>query len=286
MKKLFFFILAAAILVASCQKAETPLDPNLIAFKANGLEFKASTRATVVNDSNLGTIKVNCTTGSAGSESAVWSNVSFTKASSTYTGGQYWPSSDASYHFYATNAATLTHAAAGPTISASDSTDIVCAYMPSPTFRTTNTLNFKHIFARIGDVTFSAASGYTITGVTVSITPKTGGTYNLRTGNGQTDGTGWSSTSNGSATIIANSTGTNSNDLYLVPGQYTLTAGWTAARGSFSKSYSGKTQTINVVGGKVNAITATLSGEASEIDFSVSVEEWGENTIAIGTYPI
>lgn len=292
MKKSFLLsFLALTGLVVSCNKADVESIPDgLIAFRQTGLEsaFSATvqTKATAVTD--LSSFNVTCTTGSAGSESQVWNNVAFTKDGSYFKagdGGKWWPSADPGYHFYAANAA-LTFNADGPTVAATNGTDVVCAYMPSPAYKTPNTLEFKHIFARITDVTFSSIDGYTISGISVTITPKTGGTYNLRTGNGRTDGTGWSSFTTGSATGIANATpGTKSNDLYLVPGNYTLTASWTATKGNYTKTFSNKTVDIVVVGGKRNSITASLTGDASEVLFSVSVAAWGSNTIAIGTFP-
>ena len=290
-RTLLLSFLALTGLVVSCNKADVESIPEgLIAFRQTGLEsaFSATvqTKATAVTD--LSSFNVTCTTGSAGSETSVWNNVAFTKDGSVFKagdGGKWWPSTDPGYHFYAANAA-LTFNADGPTVAATNGTDVVCAYMPSPAYKTPNTLEFKHIFARITDVTFSSIDGYTISGISVTITPKTGGTYNLRTGNGKTDGTGWSSLTTGSATGIANATpGTKTNDLYLVPGNYTLTASWTATKGNYTKTFSNKTVDIAVVGGKRNSITASLTGDASEVLFSVSVAAWGSNTIAIGTFP-
>lgn len=294
MKKSFLLsFLALTGLVVSCNKADVEVIPEgLIVFRQQGMTFSATvdTKATEVTDASLGAsgIRVSATTGSAGSETSVWNNVVFTKSGSVFKagdGGKWWPSTDPGYHFSASNAA-LTFSAAGTTVAATNATDVVCAYMPNPTYKGTNTLEFKHIFARITDVTFSSIDGYTISGISVTITPKTGGTYNLRTGNGHTDGTGWSSLTTGSATGIANATpGTKSNDLYLVPGTYTLTASWTATKGNYTKTFSNKTVDIAVVGGCRNSITASLTGDASEVLFSVSVAAWGSNTIAVGTFP-
>ena len=283
MKKNVLFISLVLLMLPSCSKGglEEGISDGLIAFRQSGLLFSASaeTKATEATESTLNSsgFYVSCTIGSAGSETNVWNNVAFSKSGSYFVAGgsgKWWPDANPSYHFFASNAA-LTFNAGGCTVAATNATDVVCAYMPSPTYKSRNTLQFKHIFARITDVTFSAADGYTISGISVYVTPKTGGTYNLRTGSGQTDGTGWSSLTTGSATAIANSTpGTKSNNLYLVPGRYVLTASWTATKGDYTKTFSNKTYEVNIVGGKCNVITASLVGDASAIEFAVSITPW------------
>ena len=275
----------ASVLFVSCNKVSLPVVESLVEFSVQGSGFDTdvTTKASVVNTESLASsgFKATATTGSAGSESQVWNNVSFSKSGGVYVGNKYWPVSDPSYHFYASNAA-ITFNASGCTVAASNSTDVVCAYMPSPAYKATNTLTFEHIFARIGNVTFSAIDGYTITGISVTITPKTGGTYNMRTGAGQTDGTGWSSLTTGSATSITNSTpGTKSNDLYLVPGTYTLTASWTATKGDYSETFSNKPCDIEIMGGKINRITCSLTGDAKDVSFGVTVTPWDvQNKVA------
>ena len=226
---------------------------------------------------------VSATTGSAGSESSVWNSVTFTKdgATTDYKGDKWWPNSNPNYHFFASNA-PITFAAAGSTVAATNATDVICAYMASPTYKSKNTLTFEHVFARLGDVEVSAADGYTISGVNITVTPKTGGTFNMRTGAGKTDGTGWSSLTTGTATAIANATpGTKSNDIYLVPGTYTLTASWTAERGGYTEDIAGMTADVVLTGGRVNKITTTLGGNAQEVVFGVTVQPWGNTSVDV-----
>ena len=297
MKRFILISLAVLPVLLSCQKGvqdypDVPVNGEglrAIVFDAGGpaIVSEVTTKASVVNATTLNSsgFKVTATKGSAGSETLVstFSNVAFTKGTTYFEGGKWWPSSNPSYHFYAANS-DITFAAAGSTVAATNATDVVCAYMPSPTYLSPNTLSFEHIFARLGNVTVTAVDGYTITGVTVSITPKTGGTYNMRTGNGQVDGTGWSSTTNGSATGIANATpGTKSNDIYLVPGSYNLTIGWTATKDDYTYTFSGRTVSVALQAGKVNSISLGLTGDATKIQFSVSVSAWGSNAIDAGT---
>lgn len=226
-------------------------------------------------------------TGAAGSDSAVWSNIAFSKNGTYWKGGKYWPTSNPSYRFYAVypKTYTMTAAAGGATIAATNENDIVCAYASSSTYKTANTLTFNHIFARLGSVTVNQGSPYSISSITISITPKTGGTYNLYTGAGNTDGTGWSSLTDGSATTIASKTGSNSNDIYLVPGTYTLTASWKATNSPYTKTFTGKTVDVALVAGKTNNITCTLTGDGTELQLGVSLTAWSANAVAAGTFP-
>jgi len=212
----------------------------------------AATRASVV--SSLSSFRVSAVTGSSGSESAVFTNQTFTGSAGTYTGGRYWPVSDPGYKFFASNVA-LTYTSSGATVSASNSTDVICAYMPNPTFGEKNTLVFNHIFSRIGNVTVAAESGFTVSGVSVTITPYVSGTYNLETG-------AWSGKSAGSATSLANSSpGTKSNDLWLVPGSYTVTCSWSAAPsgGGSAMAYTNEvSESFTLIAGKTSAMTITM----------------------------
>jgi len=280
-----FILLLASLLVGCSKDDRTPAATDVrILFSADILDLDVSTRASVVSSSTLDAsgIYVSATSGSAGSETSLWASTSFTKVGSYFDGGRYWDESNPGYHFYSANA-PLTFSAAGTTVSASNTTDVVCEYLASPTFKGVNTLDFDHIFARIGNVTVSAADGYTITNVHMSITPYTGGTYNLRTGSGQSDGTGWSALTSGSATELANTTpSTKSNDLYLVPGTYDISVTWTATKGAYTidaeKTFSG----VAVEGGKVNAITVSLKGDASSVELGVTVTPWTGNAVAMG----
>lgn len=295
--KRFYLYISFVILgcfFCSCNREaleyEEPYDHDEVVFRASGIDAEVQTKATAVTESDLSTngFMASCVSGSVGSDSAVWNNIAFSKSGSYWKGGKYWPASNVSYRFYAVypKSYTMTAAAAGATIAASNAHDIVCAYASSATYKSANTLTFNHIFARLGSVTVNQGSGYTISSITISITPNTGGTYNLRTGAGKTDGTGWSNLIAGSATTIANKTGSNSNDIYLVPGSYTLTASWTAANSPYSKSFSGKTVIVNLVAGKTNNIICTLTGDGTEIELGVSLTAWGTNAVAAGTFPV
>lgn len=297
MKKFLFSFFFLAGLVACNEKSLTPgggEQSGKIRFLAGGpaLTANVSTKATVVTGADLDTygFLANAVKGTVGTDTEVWTNQEFAKVGDTWEQDKWWPNSNSEpYRFYAVypKTYTTTFAAGGPTISASNEHDIICAYAANPTYKSVNTLSFDHIFARLTDVTVSAVSPYTISDVSISITPLVSGTYNLYTGAGQTDGTGWSNTSAAaSASVIASATGVNSNDIYLVPGSYTLTASWTATKDNYTQTFTGKTVDVDLVAGKTNKITASLTGDGTEIKFSVSVTAWEDNTIDAGIFPV
>ena len=291
-------VLALSLLL-SCRKDDEPTGTAEVSFLPRGIALEDQTKAAVTTSLDATGFYASAVTGSAGSDVNAWSNVQFHKSGDDFKGGKYWPQSDPSYRFYAANR-PLTYGSGGATISASNDLDVVCAYKSNPTYGTRNTLQFDHIFARISTVTVSATAPYNISAITIWIVnPKTGGTYNLYTGSGRIDGTGWSSLTPSSSTqtqLFSNagtitagdsSTGVN-NDLYIVPGTYQLKATWTASVDDYSQTYTTKTSVSNVFiqGGKVNSISVSLSGDATEITFSIAVADWGSNPINAGTFPV
>ena len=297
----FFFSLAAiAAGLTACNNMALELDQygnqsDEIQFVTNSLSADVFTKATAVDVISLQAgFNVSCVKGSAGTDTEVWSNCFFeyNDVAGNWAGentGKWWPLSDESYRFYAVFPSdyALSYAAGGPTISASNAHDIVVAYMSSPTYKAVNTLNFKHIFARLKNVTVTASAGYTLSDIDIKITPKTGGTYNLYAGAGQTDGTGWSSLTSGPATSIADvEPGTQVNDIYLVPGTYTLTASWTATKGAYSEEFAEKRVDVPLVAGKTSNIAVNLTGNAEELQLTVGVTEWADEAVDAGTFPV
>ena len=253
-----------------------------VAFSASLPEPRTKTVSVLTLDS----FTVDATQGAAGSETSAWAGATFSLENGLYVSTRFWPEDmDPVYHFYASNVA-MTFDANGTTVDADSATDIVCAYLSTSTYKATNALTFEHVFARLGAVTVSAAPGYTVTGVSIKVTPNTGGTYNMRTGFGRTDGTGWSGLVAGSETELSGSgPGTRANDIYLVPGLYTVTCRWSASEDDYSEDFE-KTVSVSLVAGKVNTISATLGGRLSVIDFGVSLTEWGDADVDAGTFPI
>jgi len=200
---------------------------------------------------SLSSFYVSAVTGSAGSESSAWTSTTFS-GSGSYTGGRYWASSNPEWKFYASNR-PLNYAGGGTYITASNDLDVVVAYKTDATYKSTNSLSFSHIFGQIGSVTVQADEGFKasdITNISITLSPKTSGTYNIRTG-------AWSGITTGSATTIANSTpGTKSNALMLIPGTYTVSCSWTCKGKDFEGSGD-----IVFNAGEMKNINMSLGGE-------------------------
>ena len=195
MKK-FFTIAALAVLVVSCQQK-----PDGIEYKSSRyVEFNVPSFATkaggVTPTESLGNFICYATTGSKGAETEAWGPMTFapvSSGSSTYVSEQMWPegSEDPGWHFYASNTGLEFDAEAGYTVTMASPKDIVCAYLPNPTFRTQNSLTFEHIYARIGRVDITVQEGFEMSGLSLSVSCPDGGVYNVAEGKGKDDGTGW-----------------------------------------------------------------------------------------------
>lgn len=263
---------AFMMVMMSCSKTSVAQvsQTDEIIFSTGSFDAEVNTKAVAVTE--LDAFNVLAVTGTLGSSESTVFNAAFTKSGSNYVGGKYWPSSDANYKFYAANAG-ITPAAGGPSIVATNDTDIVCAVLAAPTYREGNLLSFSHIFARLTTVTPAAPTGFTVSNLSIRITPKTRGTYALFQGYGKTDGTGWSAVYEGVEQAVATAVGDNSNDIYLIPGEYSLTANYTLTSGAYIDNYT-KTATVSLVAGKTNTITTTLPHDAKEISFTVTISPW------------
>ncbi len=315
---IIFLAVFALFALSSCSKTEMGNDDEMrFSLKPGSAYFNAETVETKATAATgIASFKCGVTQGSAGSETNAapcWNNITFTsdgQSTPTYTASpkKYWPLTNPSYNVYATAATSgnsqavaaaapdMVFAATGTsiTMAAAYDKDVICAYEPTGdiTWKTKNNLAFEHIFARVSTVNVTAVAPCSISNITIVITnPKTGGTYNIRTGHGKNDGTGWSSTvpasgsqqiyrNTGSIASGSNNTGSN-NDFYIVPGNYSLTATWTASVDDYTQTYTTKTSTATLFfqGGKINSIACNLSGDPTEVTFGVSVTEWGSNSI-------
>lgn len=315
-----FLIAASLLCVASCNKTNTSdIDEGQMSFAMKpGSPFlnveHHQTKATAAT--GVTSFKCEATQGAAGSETSgelCWNNIVFTsdgEATPTYTTSpkKYWPVEDPEFNFYAVSATSgdeeavasaapdLTFAADGTyiTMTAAYDKDVVCAYESAADniYKAKNGLGFEHIYARVSTVNVTAVAPSAISNITITLTdPKTGGVYNLRTGHGQIDGTGWSDLVPGSGTqqlyrnegSIAsgeNHTGAD-NDFYIVPGTYELKATWTASIDDYTQTYVNMTSTTTLFfqGGKINSVLCSLSGDPVEVVFGIIINEWGSNSI-------
>ena len=261
MKKIIL-LTAAGLLCCACSVKDHPVlpDDGLIRFYAEGLNTTVSTKTAAIT--SLDSFNVIATTGTAGSETQVWGPVQF--SGNPYSADKYWPASDPKYHFYAANT-DLSFSAQGCGITVADaSIDIVAAYLPDPSYKNSNNLTFHHIFTRIGTIQVNAPSDYTITDVSLALSAPVSGSYNLRTG-------AWSP-----GTSVSQSLNVGSNDVYVVPGTYTLTVNYTLSKGDYTDSFS-KSGSVTLEKGKINKISTTVpEGSATEIRFSVTIDPWTE----------
>lgn len=277
----YIFALMLAGALVSCGKTEGPdVRDGRIAFRVGAApDIHVATKATDVTTSTLSTIYVSATTGTVGSaESEFWTSVNFTKGDDdVFRADKWWPLSDPHFHFYGANV-PVTFAATGARVAATTETDVICAYLPSPTFEEPNVLSFSHVFAQVGTVSFSAPSPYALSDVTVLITPKVSGTYDIYAGYGQTDGTGWSGAADGPTASLNLSA---SNALYTIPGDYTLTVSYRLTVGDYTDTFT-KSAAVSLAGGMVNNISGTVpQGAAESIIISTTLTPWSDNDIEV-----
>ena len=272
-------LMLCALCAAACAKeTRIPSAQDFVAEEGREICFDIAyedaftvTKLTEINRDNLSEFNLLATTGSEGSESEQWSATA-SKHFSTgqYVSGKYWPATNPSYHFYASNAA-ITFAAAGSTVSVDSSSDVVCACIYTPTFNTTNDITFSHILARIGTVEITSANSYDVTINSINLMEtKTSGTYNLRTKD-------WTNQSGAASAALAEGT----NDYLLLPGSYSLQVNYTLVKGDYSGTFT-SSGTVALNPGKTSNIKVTLSADpAVPVNFSVSVEAWEAKSVRL-----
>lgn len=288
----------------ACNNVEFPTateyDSNEITFTTKA----AKTRGFGVDEvtsANLATFNVIATVGST-DQSLVWNDGSFSGTpGGNYTGGKFWPSEEVSWNFYASNA-TMTFNTSGTTIVVeSADTDIVAAKKESAAYKTINNLTFEHVLCQVGTVEMKAPAGYTVSNLKVSLLPIYSGTYNIKT-NRWTRGSAsaaefifGTAASGLNITTAGGTVKSSDNDLWLVPGSYTITATYTINKGDFSKEYS-KNAVITLIQGQNNNLILPdtdgdgqnddsnipdPSNDVKDILFSIEVTPWEENDVPV-----
>ncbi len=191
------------------------------------------------------------------------STTSKTVSSSKISTGYYQTASATTYRHYVANA---NFTAGGNMTVGNNSTDIVAGRAQSSSATPSVTLN--HIFARTGSLTCNTQSGYTISNVSWTITSYgsvtgTAGTYNM-------ESQSWTARS----ASLSETALTNSSDLYLLPGEYTVKVSYTLSKGDYSKSFT-KSGRLTLSAGKVNNISCTAyGGDAQAITVTVTLTAW------------
>ena len=258
-------------LAAGCAKSVEPENQHpqqiVLCVGDDTIDMDVQTKATAITDIPS-TLNFSVTKGESGSsETQKTASAQASAASGKIATGLYQTANATSYNYYVSNC-PITFAASGSTVSASNATDVIAGTVTSNT--TSPSVTLDHIFARTGTLTLNTQTGYALSKVSWSIDSSTGGTagtYNIAT-------KAWSS-----LTKLASTSITGSSDMYLVPGNYTLTVKYTLTKGDWTQNFTKKAN-VALVGGKINNISGTASGgNASEISLTVSLTPWGSTNI-------
>ncbi len=229
---------------------------------------EATRAVSVTTQSNLTSFYLNTTAGT--SESVVSTNVVFTgKSGGNYsaTGGMYWPSDDPSYHFYASNIQLQTTGSTYHLLTCPADQDVVYAYNASPAHRQVNSLAFNHVYGRIGTVSISVPDGYTATLTSAAITASKSGTFNVKTGS-------WASASTAQSISLS-----SSNDVWIVPGTYEMSATFTLSDGKTTQKGITRSGSVTISANKVNNIAVKVN-DSYEYELTVTPSP---ATIYVGT---
>lgn len=263
------FVLAVCTLLPSCNRLDlTPyvLERHNIIFCAEEDSEWIETKAE--KTTSLSSFNVSATTGWS-TETLEWNNKPFVQQGGVFVNAEaLWSVTNIGYHFFASNK-TLLDIPSGISVSATNDRDVVVAYMPSPEFQGVNTLVFKHVFSAIKQARVVAGDGSTISDASVLITPKTGGTFNIKAGYGQ-DAAGWSDTVEGKRMNIVNATpgSWKSINYLLVPGTYTLRCSWFAEKGGNRRFNADVEKEIFLSAGQEYSLTITMTWESIILTFS------------------
>lgn len=270
-----FKLYAASLLItglaAGCAKSVEPENQHpqqiVLCVGDDTIDMDVQTKATAITEIPS-SLYFSVTTGTRGSsETTKKASASVSPASGKIATGLYQTANATSYNYYVSNC-PISFAASGSTVSASNATDVIAGTATSDS--TSPSVTLDHIFARTGKLTLNTQDDYVLSKVSWSISSSTGGTsgtYNIAK-------QVWSS-----LTALASTSITGSSDMYLVPGNYTLTVKYTLTKGDWTKSFT-KSAVVTLVGGKINNISGTASGgNASEISLSVSLTPWGSTDI-------
>ena len=265
---------AAASMAVACNKdiaiqnEKTAVCGERICFSVSGEDMEINTKVDAVT--SLASFNVMAATGAAGAETQTWLTTA-TKSGDKYVTNKYWPYTDPSYHFYASNA-SVSMESGKPVVTCNGSLDVVCASKLDPTFNSaSNTLLFKHPMARIGTVTAESSKGYTVSSVSVTMqNMKTAGKYDLRAES-------WSN-----ETIQASyPVPLGANDSYIVPGTYSTSVTFTLTKGDYTGTFT-RTGSVTLVKGKVNNIAISLNSDpAVPVNFTVTVEDWDSTPVSL-----
>lgn len=274
MKKILLFAASAAILLplASCQKDEIkdPTREEIVLSLADGsVEMSIATRAVEIN-TLPSSLYLSRTTGTWQNETTVGTSSSFSVTSGKIATGWYQTNPATAYNYYVSNL-TMTFAAGGSTVAATNETDVIAGCTQAANDGSSPSVTLEHVFARTAALTCNTQVGYEISDISWKIESKaegtggTAGTYNIATKE-------WSG-----VTALARQSFTSESDLYLTPGVYTVTVSYKLTKEIWSESFT-KSGEVTLVAGKKNSITCTaVGGNATGIELAVTLNPWETN---------
>lgn len=248
--------------------------PEIIIDCGDGFNVDVDTKASATEITSLSGKSLKfMATNATGSASAVSSTAATVSSSNKITTGIYQSVPATSYIWYLANSTgALSFSSSKVTTSAANTVDFIYG-KSSASSSAAPAITMNHAFARTATLTLNAETGYSISGTptwkitSVGANTGTAGTFDL------TNNT-WSST-----TALTQTTFNSSSDLYLIPGEYRIDVTYTITKGStYSETFT-KSGTVTLVAGKKNSITATGTGNASEIVLSVSLSAWGTQNL-------
>lgn len=275
------FILAAVFSVLACTEHISPTVDNVIDEGSSdeiifSVDEALSTRADLLS---LSSFNVLCITGTMGGVSEKKEfTAEFVKDGSYYKAGKYWPQSNPSYSFYASNA-SITSIASGAYLSVDGTTDVVAAYCKydssASNYKQIIPLTFEHIYAKLGYCKVTAPQGYSVSNLTVSFVPYIKGSYYIY----KKSWTKWNSTDIILATTL-NSTAVNGS--YIIPDTYKVSLSYTLTKDSYTEAFT-KSLNLTFVAGKINNIVLNLpSGNIGDVIGTVTVDSWYDGGDIVG----
>lgn len=244
-----------------------PGDEFVLEVDGSGLSLSVDSKASAIT-SMPSSLYWCATTGTSGSSDALkYAPTRSAVSSGRISTGKYQTAAPASYNWYVSNA-SMSIASGGPTVSVTSTDSDYLAGCAKASVSATPEVGLRHILARSGTLTFNTQSDYAVSGVSWVISRSssgTSGTYNIATDS-------WTPAPASMSPVSL----TGSSDLYLLPGEYTVTITYTLSRENYSETFT-RSGSVTLLQGMVNDLTATANGGAAVvIAVSPSLSGWSD----------
>lgn len=155
----------------------------------------------------------------------------------------YWPGTDEGYRFFASNIEMHSNEGDYSKVNCPEGTDVVCAYISDPAHKQINTLNFSHIFARIGSVSIKGPDGFNVTSYSCTVSCPLSGVYDMASSL-------W--TEKGDSKNLSLN---KSNDHWVVPGTYRVNLTYSISNGSITLTDISKAADVTFVANRISNLT-------------------------------